>query len=137
MPPSALLRHQTPDGSSHLDWLIARTSSPAGPDDRCLIALRIRERPDTPLVLELDAERLPDHRWLYLTHEGPLPGPNDRGAVTRLATFESNILSDRPDRLDIAIGTPLGWTNWYGRPHPGRAASPQGHPLWTFEAVRG
>jgi hypothetical protein len=78
--PTVLLRHELPDGSSHVDWMIA-------PDeDAKLITFRL-ERPVHALAPGevLRAERIGEHRRLYLEHEGPLPGETDRGSVQRIA----------------------------------------------------
>jgi hypothetical protein len=81
MPPYVVLRHQTPDGSAHLDWMLATTDDLPDPDVRSLVTFR------TPVIPgqadAFDAERIPDHRVHYLTYEGPLSG--GRGDVRRIA----------------------------------------------------
>jgi len=84
---SVLLEHHLPDGSAHIDWLVA-FSSPPSPGARCVWTARLDRRPD-----QLDrgdavtALRLDDHRALYLHHEGRVTpdSPEDRGHVRRLA----------------------------------------------------
>jgi hypothetical protein len=74
------LRHDLPDGSCHIDWMIARDPAGSLPLSawrlaRCLHDVKPGE--SAPL------ERLPDHRPLYLDYEGPVSG--NRGSVRREA----------------------------------------------------
>ena len=63
-----------------MDWLLAR--DPGG--ETALIAFRLPARLDEIAPgRRIEAERIADHRPLYLEYEGPISG--DRGAVTRLA----------------------------------------------------
>ena len=81
-----LLRHELLDGSWHFDWLIEPSSAnaaPGGPDDRVLLAFRIAHRLDLGPPSEFRAERLANHRRLYLDYEGEIAG--GRGRVTRVA----------------------------------------------------
>lgn len=74
------LLHELADGSSHVDWMIARDSAAEEP----LISFRIQRRIDELRPGQhLPAQRIADHRPVYLEHEGPIPG--DRGCVRRLA----------------------------------------------------
>ena len=74
------LLHELADGSSHVDWMIARDSAAEEP----LISFRIQRRIDELRPGQhLPAQRIADHRPVYLEHEGPIPG--DRGSVRRLA----------------------------------------------------
>ena len=84
----ALLRHDTPDGRWHYDWLL----EPMSPPDAALVTFRIFARPDDPRVSEFAAERLADHRRVYLDYQGPVSG--NRGTVTRLVSGECRILAD-------------------------------------------
>lgn len=73
------LLHELPDGTDHIDWLIA-TDTGDGP----LISFRL----DRPLHLLADGEqitvtRIADHRPLYLEYEGDISG--GRGTVKRIA----------------------------------------------------
>lgn len=108
MPPMALLRHTLPDGSSHYDWLLARTERVVA-DDRCLLTLRIDERADLIPAGAFVADRLPDHRGLYLKHEGPVSG--DRGSVERVARGVCAIARETPDLVEVTLrwesGEPL------------------------------
>ncbi len=79
---TVLLRHDLPDGTSHVDWMIA----PDGMNGRdLLVTFRVAGRIDELTAGgRLDARRLGDHRRTYLTYEGPVP--NARGTVRRLAS---------------------------------------------------
>jgi hypothetical protein len=72
--------HDLPDGSSHVDWMIAR--DPAGEEP--LISFRVQRRIDElPPGQRAIAERIADHRPAYLEYEGPISG--DRGSIRLLA----------------------------------------------------
>lgn len=78
--PMVLLRHEVPDGTAHYDWLIDLAGS-GGDDETTLLSFRV----DAPLAARRNgfaAIRLPDHRRLYLRHEGELG--RDRGRVQRI-----------------------------------------------------
>ncbi|MCB9849045.1 MAG: hypothetical protein H6814_11610 [Phycisphaeraceae bacterium] len=109
MPPAALLRHTTPDGRSHYDWLLATDLKPHNPDDRVLTCFRIAEG-DDPRTPErvFEAERLTTHRWLYLTYEGELS--EGRGRVERLASGGWAHRTWTPGTID-------GWIEWDDGPH--------------------
>ncbi|MFT5422297.1 MAG: hypothetical protein ACI89L_000054 [Phycisphaerales bacterium] len=87
-----LLRHDLPDGSWHLDLLIAPgPESEPEPDfdpARPLFTLRLPGQtlplPNHPDCQGFQAERIADHRAVYLDYEGPVSG--GRGRVTRLAS---------------------------------------------------
>lgn len=84
-PTTVLLRHDLPDGSWHLDWMLLPDGAAGDrPDDRVLVTFRLNDRPDrlAPGAI-LSAERLPPHRALYLRFEGDLGG--GRGVVARVA----------------------------------------------------
>ena len=79
--PTVLLLHELPDGTSHVDWMIA-------PDDtdgrELLVTFRVAGRVDELAAGgQLSARRIDDHRRAYLTYEGPVS--NARGTVRRLA----------------------------------------------------
>lgn len=89
-----LLLHETPDGDSHFDWLIARDE--AGP----LISFRVARRVDLPSgegAMEVGATRALDHRREYLEHEGPLSG--GRGTVSRVASGSAAVEVERADAI--------------------------------------
>ena len=80
--PTIQLRHELPDGSSHVDWMLARDPLGRAP----LVTFRLPGRVDE-LAPDADggtmrAERIADHRPSYLTHEGPVS--RGRGVVRRL-----------------------------------------------------
>ncbi|MHC5024654.1 MAG: hypothetical protein ACYTGG_12235 [Planctomycetota bacterium] len=77
--PTVQLRHASPDGSCHVDWLLAPDEAGAEP----LVSFRLPDRLDHLTAgRQLDADRIPDHRPLYLDYEGPVS--RGRGEVTRL-----------------------------------------------------
>ncbi|UCD76824.1 MAG: hypothetical protein JSV91_07825 [Phycisphaerales bacterium] len=77
--PTVQLRHELPDGSRHIDWMLGQ--DPQG--HRPLICFRV-DRPVSELRegQALPAVRIADHRPAYLEYEGPISG--DRGSVCRL-----------------------------------------------------
>jgi hypothetical protein len=84
--PTVLLRHVLPDGSWHVDWMLAQDPGCA----RRLVTFRLARRVDEMAAgaAALSAERLADHRSLYLDYEGPVApseaGGSPRGSGTRL-----------------------------------------------------
>lgn len=81
MPEMVLLRHDTPDGGWHYDWLI----DPG--EGAPLVSFRLGGRLDEAGDgASLVAERMADHRRVYLTHEGEISG--GRGRVRRIARGE-------------------------------------------------
>ena len=78
--PTVQLLHELPDGTRHVDWLIAQ--DPRGRDP--LVGFRVEGRVDELAGgHRLGATRMADHRPAYLDYEGPISG--DRGVVKRLA----------------------------------------------------
>lgn len=77
--PTVQLRHALPDGSWHVDWMIA----PDGSGKGRLVTFRL---PGKLEVLEagehMGVERIADHRRAYLEYEGLISG--GRGVVKRL-----------------------------------------------------
>jgi hypothetical protein len=108
----ALLKHTLPDRTWHYDWLLDASGHP----DAALLTFRTVERPDEPAVHAFDAERIADHRRVYLQYEGDITG--NRGRVERVAAGECEVelpspiirvtlCSDEPTRKEITlIGTP-------------------------------
>lgn len=100
-----LLRHDMPDGSWHFDWLLerpedvaARGGRTADPNSRVLLSFRVSARIDDAACAGFLAERIAEHRLVYLDFEGDIgseitsEGPNSagraagtRGRVTRVA----------------------------------------------------
>ena len=96
--PTVLLRHDLPDGTWHVDWLIG--GDPGGVEP--LIAFRLASRPDELQPGQsIIAERLPDHRPLYLTYEGPVSG--GRGIIKRLVSGQVAGLSQRGQRWAMTV----------------------------------
>lgn len=122
-----LLLHELSDGDSHYDWLIdphdphdphdpqepprapggGRAGQPGGararesdPGERALIAFRLSVRIDLALPRRFEAQRIADHRRLYLDYEGPVSG--GRGSVRRLAAGWMRIEQSSPQSLILA-----------------------------------
>ena len=73
------LLHELPDGTSHVDWMIARDRAGREP----LISFRLPWRIDELKPGQrMAAERIADHRPAYLDYEGPVS--DERGSVRRL-----------------------------------------------------
>ncbi len=89
MVPWVILLHELPDGTSHYDWLLQ-----SSPVDRQapLIAFRVSARPDDPGVVAFQAERIADHRPVYLSFEGEVSG--GRGRVRRVGQGLAEIQRD-------------------------------------------
>ncbi len=78
--PTVQLRHQLPDETWHVDWLIGR--DPAGAE--ALITFRLIQRLESLATGQaMEIERIADHRSAYLAYEGPVSG--GRGEVTQLS----------------------------------------------------
>ena len=89
--PTVQLRHELPDGTWHVDWMLDRD-----PLSR-LITFRLPDRLDRLLKgAFFDAECIGQHRREYLEYEGPVS--NNRGTVTRVGQGEIvNWASDGDD----------------------------------------
>jgi hypothetical protein len=101
--PTVQLLHELPDGSRHVDWMIAQ--DPRGRDP--LVTFRVQQRVDELHAGQrLEAVRIADHRPAYLTYEGPVSG--DRGTVRRLARGSVTRLDQRPDgwRMEVRWEVP-------------------------------
>lgn len=119
---SVILRHDTPDGGAHFDWMVPAESGR-------LMTFRVDTRPDEAAV-RFEATRLVDHRVAYLDYEGEISG--GRGRVTRVARGEVRLLELADDRVVVegwyaaADGTDIrAPSRWTGR----RVNS----DLWEFE----
>ena len=102
---TVLLRHELPDGSWHHDWMI----DPG--DDRPLITFRTEAM--VPEVDRFEAERLGDHRRVYLSYQGPLSG--GRGEVRRVAAGRARLIEAASGSLivDVAFAG-CQWVRWEG-----------------------
>lgn len=96
--PTVQLRHRLPDGSEHVDWLIAQDPRGALP----LLSFRVARRIDDLREGEaVGAERLAEHRPMYLSYEGPISG--DRGEVERLCGGTVVLQRRRPGSWELQI----------------------------------
>lgn len=106
--PSVILRHDTPDGGWHFDWMILRESGG-------LMTFRVAVRPDEASG-EFEATRLADHRAAYLEYEGEISG--GRGRVTRVARGEVRLVEASDERVVVEGeygGTRMRWTGTRAR----------------------
>lgn len=87
MPRFVVLCHRLPDGTEHFDWMIEQDAS-YSPDDRTLITFRTAVLPCRADTFE--AERIADHRALYLHYEGAIKG--GRGWVSRVAGGSADLI---------------------------------------------
>lgn len=98
-----LLRHDTPDGGHHFDWMLE-----GGPDGT-LITFRTAERVDEHVNTgegEFECEALADHRAVYLDYEGEISG--GRGSVRRVAQGELKQVLRTENTLSCAVVRPDG-----------------------------
>jgi hypothetical protein len=137
---SVLLAHTMPSASPvphHIDWLILprafNPAAPPDPDDRCLITFRLESRPDwSDPTLAFEADRLPDHRAMYLSYEGPVSG-GGHGDVRRLERLPCVVSAAAPELLDVQMNTDdatvvLRGTRLGAESEPGRSR-------WRFARV--
>ncbi|HLO40345.1 MAG TPA: hypothetical protein VK176_04920 [Phycisphaerales bacterium] len=98
-----VLVHMLPAGDAHFDWLIQ-----ASPDasDRVL-TFRTRIHPAEGLVFS--ADKLADHRSIYLTYEGEVSG--GRGSVQRVWEGTIERVEMGESNMEVEAG---GWL-WKGR----------------------
>lgn len=76
--PTVLLWHALPNGTGHIDWLIARHA-----DQGDLVSFRLAQPlHDLPSGECVAATHIGDHRRRYLDYQGPISG--NRGHVTQL-----------------------------------------------------
>jgi hypothetical protein len=112
-PRTVLLRHDQPDGSWHVDWLI---DVPGDNQDR----VPTFRMPKSPLSGERDllAERLDDHRRHYLDYEGDIGG--GRGRVSRLASGVVLSAEGWPGATVLIVDLGDGPVQWRAVPGAGR-----------------
>lgn len=92
------LLHELPDGTSHVDWMIACDRAGREP----LVSFRLPRRIDELKPGQrMAAERIADHRPAYLDYEGPVS--DERGSVRCLAW--GTVVSEhrRPSSWDFEI----------------------------------
>ena len=117
-PRTVVLRHTMPDGSHHFDWLFERAGGTgARDDDRVLVTWRLADRPDRAETV--DAERIEDHRRVYLSYEGPVS--RARGEVMRVAEGVCEIIRDDDEgfEAEVSFEGQAGGGYWVGLPMAG------------------
>jgi hypothetical protein len=87
----AVLRHEG-IADPHFDLLVEVNR------ERMLLAWRC---PQWPPQGEVVLHRLPDHRRIYLTYEGPVSA--GRGSVTRVAAGQCRMLAQTPAHLKLKL----------------------------------
>lgn len=115
---TVLLRHTLPDGTEHYDWLTQ--PAPEAP----LVAFRVIERIDLPACVAFTAQRIPDHRPVYLDYEGEVSG--GRGHVTRVATGTA-VLTLGTDTATLTLN--------FGPAPRAATGTRQSADLWSFTFV--
>lgn len=90
-----VLCHHSPEGS-HFDWMI-ETRESLSPEDRSLLTFRVEVLPTE--AGSFAAERIRDHRAVYLTREGDIG--QGRGWVERVLEGDAELLEC--DRLAIVV----------------------------------
>jgi hypothetical protein len=103
-----LVRHDPPSGSAepwHYDWFLGPASSRISGDSemRDVISFRVWERPDAPGLRAFGAQRLSAHRRFYLDHEGPIPGPTDRGCIVKIAEGACDVTETDDRRITLRM----------------------------------
>jgi hypothetical protein len=96
--PTVELRHSLPDGSHHIDWLIARDPARARPLITFRLPRPIREIPTGEGII---MKRIADHRAIYLEFEGEIEG--GRGLVRRISRGTLKVLSTAGQELRLRI----------------------------------
>lgn len=100
--PTAQLLHTLPDGSFHVDWLIARDAAAA----RSLISFRLpRPMQEFKVGKEVSMEHIGDHRPLYLGFEGTVPG--GRGQVRRLNRGLLRVTTTHVHTIEVVTRWPM------------------------------
>lgn len=133
---TVLLRHELPDGSFHFDWLLEPggacgvAAGGTGGAGGSLITFRTMERPDRRGVSALRAQRLADHRAVYLDYEGPVAG--GRGSVTRLAAGTCRVRVYGADEFEAEVLWPeVPEQRWRGVWEDGGPGA-EGERTWLF-----
>ncbi|MCB9846575.1 MAG: hypothetical protein H6811_11400 [Phycisphaeraceae bacterium] len=97
-----LLEHTTAEDGVHFDWLLERDSE----EERRLISFRVSERIDLTAGARWRAQRIRDHRAVFLAFEGQLSG--GRGHVRRVAAGACEIVEETADRLRARVDWGMG-----------------------------
>ncbi len=99
---TVILRHVLPDATWHHDWLIEPdTDGNADDNARTLIAFRLSPRTSPDAGGPLLAERMPDHRRLYLHFEGAIG--EGRGTVARVARGQALVTHLDRGALHVSV----------------------------------
>jgi len=93
---TVLLLHRLVDGSWHYDWLLERESAGAR-----VVTFRVGERIDERRAGGFEAERIGDHRRMYLDYEGEVS--RGRGTVERVARGTCEVLEEGEGRLRARV----------------------------------
>jgi len=95
-------------------------------------------RPDDPVAQVFDADRIADHRVVYLTKEGDLG--DGRGAVARIASGWCTIARLDDDGADLSFDLGRGVRRIVGKRTgraPGPGTSPDAGVEWRFAVKPG
>lgn len=110
-----VLLHTLPDGSSHFDWLLERPAAEGG-EPGGLMAWRLEQFPGARCAA-VRAERMEDHRRIYLEYEGPVSG--GRGSVRRVVEGQWLPVAESEDGAEFRVrfeeGGRLIWMHWVAR----------------------
>lgn len=119
--PTVQLEHALPDGSRHIDWMIARDEEGEGQ----LTTFRLERRIDgIPRGVQVRGERLGDHRPAYLKYEGEVSG--GRGSVRRVGEGTASSVEVDEARVEVVADWGAG---------PERIVGECGDEgVWTFES---
>jgi hypothetical protein len=108
--PLALLLHELPDGSRHVDLLLGSSPAP-GADERTVTCWRADRRVDRLASgASVDLERIEDHRGLYLRLREPRELDRGRGTVSPLNHGTAFPGEDRTWTVRWADGHVDRWT---------------------------
>ena len=103
---TVLLRHTLPDGTWHFDWMIDRDGE--GP----LVTFRVQDRLEFEEISAFAAQRIGDHRRVYLDFEGEVSG--GRGRVERVAAGVVDRLSEGAE-IEVEVRFDGVTRRWRGR----------------------
>jgi hypothetical protein len=101
--PTVQLQHTLPDGTAHIDWMIA-----ADPSEQAdLITFRCPGRIDELAAgTSLALQRIQDHRRTYLGYEGPIDG--GRGSVCQVGKGQVTAWSGDQSRWRLSVAWETG-----------------------------